>query len=44
MTDQHRLQAISLQLGYGERTVVQDLDLDLAAGRITSIVGANGCG
>ncbi len=31
-------------LGYGERTVVQDFDLEVAAGRITVIVGANACG
>ena len=44
MTDQRSLQAIGLGLGYGERSVISGLDLDIAPGQITSIVGANGCG
>ena len=42
MTDQRSLQAIGLGLGYGERSVISGLDLDIAPGQITSIVGANG--
>ncbi|WP_313407705.1 ABC transporter ATP-binding protein [Aeromicrobium sp.] len=34
----------SLTLGYGDRPVVTDLDLELPTGRITTIVGANACG
>jgi iron complex transport system ATP-binding protein len=44
MTEPHSLSAESLQLGYGERTIVDGLDLQVPAGRITAIVGANGCG
>lgn len=31
-------------LGYGERTIVPDLSLDIPAGQITAIIGSNGCG
>ena len=34
----------SLTLGYGERTIVTDLSLELPTGQITTIVGANACG
>nr|WP_308121112.1 ABC transporter ATP-binding protein [Actinoplanes bogorensis] len=34
----------SLQLGYGDRTVIESLDLLVPPGRITTIVGANACG
>ncbi|PZQ88223.1 MAG: cobalamin/Fe(3+)-siderophore ABC transporter ATP-binding protein [Leifsonia xyli] len=44
MTLDHRLQAREVTLAYGDRTVVESLDLDIAPGRITAIVGANGCG
>ncbi|MFT4030228.1 MAG: ABC transporter ATP-binding protein [Protaetiibacter sp.] len=44
MTLDHRLQARGVTLAYGDRTVVEDLDLDVSPGRITAIVGANGCG
>ena len=40
----HRLSVEGVTLGYAERTVVEDVDLDVAAGRITCIVGANACG
>ena len=40
----HRLSADSITLGYGDRTVVDGLDLALVPGRVTAIVGANGCG
>ncbi|MGE3620910.1 MAG: ABC transporter ATP-binding protein [Acidimicrobiia bacterium] len=38
------LRAEGVSLGYRERTVVDELDLEVAAGRITVIVGANACG
>lgn len=38
------LVARSVTLGYGERVVARDLDVEVPAGRITSIVGPNGCG
>jgi len=44
MTLDHRLEAREVTLGYGDRTVVDRLDLDVSPGRITAIVGANGCG
>ena len=40
----HRLSVEGVTLGYAERTVVEDVDLDVASGRITCIVGANACG
>ncbi len=44
MTATHTLAALDLTLGYGERTVIQGLDLPVPPGRITAIVGANACG
>lgn len=44
MTLTHQLTAESLRLGYGDRTIVEDLTLEIAPGGITAIVGANGCG
>ncbi|QDZ13758.1 ABC transporter ATP-binding protein [Humibacter ginsenosidimutans] len=44
MTQQHQLTAERLTLGYGDRTVVDDLTLAIPAGRVTAIIGANGCG
>lgn len=39
-----RLRAEGVRLGYGERLVVDGLDLDVADGAITVIIGPNGCG
>lgn len=44
MTANRTLSAENLTLAYGDRTIVDDLDLVFPAGRITAIVGANGCG
>ncbi|MFI6284395.1 ABC transporter ATP-binding protein [Streptomyces sp. NPDC051018] len=44
MTTVHSLAAERLSLGYGDRTVVESLDLAVPPGRITAIVGANACG
>ncbi|MBU2666215.1 ABC transporter ATP-binding protein [Actinoplanes bogorensis] len=44
MTATHSLSVESLQLGYGDRTVIESLDLLVPPGRITTIVGANACG
>jgi iron complex transport system ATP-binding protein len=44
VTATHSLTAEELTLAYGERTVIEDLDLTVPAGRITAIVGANACG
>ncbi|MEO6530237.1 MAG: ABC transporter ATP-binding protein [Specibacter sp.] len=49
MTDHsaHRaatLSASELSLGYGERSIVENLSVELPAGKVTIIVGANACG
>lgn len=44
MTITHKLEIENLTLGYGDRTVIDDLDLSVPPGTITSIVGANACG
>jgi iron complex transport system ATP-binding protein len=44
MNAPHTLSAESLTLAYGDRTIVQGMDLAIPPGRITAIVGANGCG
>jgi len=44
VTATHTLIAENLELGYGNRTVVENLDLNVPPGRITCIVGANACG
>ncbi|MEQ4304860.1 ABC transporter ATP-binding protein [Plantactinospora sp. B6F1] len=41
---QPELRAERLRLAYGDRVVVDDLDLVIPAGRISVIVGANACG
>jgi iron complex transport system ATP-binding protein len=38
------LRALGLGLGYGDVSVVTDLDLIVPPGRITAVVGANACG
>lgn len=44
MTTDHQLIAKDVTLGYGDRTVIEGLDVELPAGKITVIVGSNGCG
>ena len=44
MTADRTLEAIGVRLGYGDRVIVDELDLVVPAGRITAIVGANACG
>ncbi|MEZ3160112.1 ABC transporter ATP-binding protein [Microbacterium sp. BWT-B31] len=44
MTATHSLSAEALTLAYGDRTIIEGLDLQIPPGRITAIVGANGCG
>ncbi|MBW6440264.1 ABC transporter ATP-binding protein [Actinoplanes hulinensis] len=44
MTEAHTLDVEKVTLGYGDRVVVDSLDLRLPPGRITAIVGANACG
>ncbi|MCZ2814885.1 ABC transporter ATP-binding protein [Modestobacter sp. VKM Ac-2984] len=44
MTATHSLAAEDLTLAYGDRTVIEGLDLLVPPGRITAVVGANACG
>jgi len=44
VTTSHTLAAEQLTLGYGDRTVIDGLDLVIPPGRITAIVGPNACG
>lgn len=44
MTATHSLEVEKLALGYGDRVVIESLDLVVPPGRITAIVGANACG
>ncbi|MEU4543919.1 ABC transporter ATP-binding protein [Nonomuraea dietziae] len=39
-----RLQARDVRLAYGERVIVDGLDLGIEAGTVTTIIGPNGCG
>ncbi|MBB2973317.1 ABC transporter ATP-binding protein [Mesorhizobium sp. RMAD-H1] len=40
----HTLTADRLSAGYGDKVILDGLDLDVTSGRITAIVGANACG
>jgi iron complex transport system ATP-binding protein len=40
----HRLEGKGLTLAYDDKVVVPELDIELPVGKITSIVGPNGCG
>jgi len=40
----HTLAAEALTLAYGDRVVIEGLDIEIPPGKITAIVGANGCG
>ncbi|AKK07988.1 ABC transporter ATP-binding protein [Corynebacterium testudinoris] len=44
MTASHSLSARDLTLGYGTRQVATDLNVEIAPGAVTAIIGANGCG
>jgi len=44
VTTSHTLRAEHLTVGYGDRTVIDGLDLTIPTGRITVIVGPNACG
>ncbi|ABG99015.1 Fe(3+) enterobactin transport ATP-binding protein [Rhodococcus jostii RHA1] len=39
-----RLIAENLSLGYGDRVIVDNLDLEVRTGVITTVIGPNGCG
>lgn len=38
------LKASALQIGYGEKVIVEDMDLDIHRDKITTIIGPNGSG
>lgn len=42
--DSPALRARDVSVGYGERTVLKNLNVDIKRGAVTSIVGPNGCG
>jgi iron complex transport system ATP-binding protein len=44
VTTAHTLTIDQLTLGYGDRTVIEKLDLLVPPGAVTAIVGANACG
>lgn len=44
MTAAHSLHVEDLSLGYGDRTVIDRLDLHVPPGKVTAIVGPNACG
>jgi iron complex transport system ATP-binding protein len=44
VNDTHLLAAEGITLAYGDRTVVETLDLAVPPGKLTAIVGANACG
>lgn len=41
---QHRITAEDLVLGYGDRVVADGLTTEIPSGKITTIIGPNGCG
>ncbi|MEU8901200.1 ABC transporter ATP-binding protein [Nocardia sp. NPDC048505] len=41
---EHRLAAENVTLGYGDRVIVDGLDLEIPAGVVTTVIGPNGCG
>ncbi|MFF7340325.1 ABC transporter ATP-binding protein [Streptomyces sp. NPDC008163] len=42
--DTPRLAARSIRVGYGGRTVIDGLDVEIPSGVVTTIIGPNGCG
>lgn len=41
---EHTLEAVELDLGYGERQIVRNLTVEIPTGQVSVIIGANGCG
>lgn len=44
MTLRHQLNVNNLCSGYGEKTILEDINLEIIPGKITTIIGANACG
>jgi iron complex transport system ATP-binding protein len=38
------LEGKELEISYGERTIVRDLDIEIEKGEVYTIIGPNGCG
>ncbi len=38
------LTANSLTLGYGEKVIIDELDIEIPKGKVTVLIGSNGCG
>lgn len=43
-TPAHRLAAENISVGYGDRIIIDGLDLEIHTGVITTVIGPNGCG
>ncbi|MCD2147519.1 ABC transporter ATP-binding protein [Gordonia paraffinivorans] len=39
-----RLRGVGLTIGYDQRVVIDDLDIEIPDGEVTTIIGSNGCG
>ena len=44
LAHEHRLAADGISVGYGDRVVIDGLDLAVHTGVITTVIGPNGCG
>ncbi len=44
MTRNSPLKATDLSVGYGDTAIIKNVNLEIAAGQITALVGPNGCG
>ena len=40
----NRLKAQQVEIGYGDRSIINNLDVEIPDGKVTSIIGPNGCG
>ncbi|KQU34474.1 ABC transporter ATP-binding protein [Rhodococcus sp. BP-349] len=43
-TPPHRLAAENISVGYGDRIIIEGLDLEIHTGVVTTVIGPNGCG
>ena len=41
---EYTLQIQNLSVGYDETTIIEDLNLEIPAHKVSVIIGANGCG
>ncbi|WP_141566192.1 ATP-binding cassette domain-containing protein, partial [Streptococcus sobrinus] len=39
-----QIRADQIQVAYDDRTIIDNLSLEIPQGKITTIIGANGCG